>query len=146
MGTEQRQPLGMPRRRLVVLIVALVLGILVVVLALIAVIAFSVFRLLDRTDAHVCGLAIVQRSPIAFDLVGTPIVQHGITSGRTTASNGDTYQRLTFWVHGPKGDAYVMSEGDESPLGSHLTVRIGSNGRGSTIYSGPLDCPELHQR
>ena len=145
MWTEQRQPSGMPRRRLVVLIVAVVLGILIVVLAMSVVIALSVFRLLDRTDAHVCGLAIVQRSAIAADLIGTPIVQHGITGGRTSASNGDNYQRLTFWVRGPKGDAYVISEGDESPLGSRLTVRIGRNGQGSTIYSGPLDCRELHQ-
>lgn len=36
-----------------------------------------------------------------------------------------------------------MSEADKSPLGSQLTVRIGRNGQGSTIHSGPLDCPEL---
>ena len=136
----------MPRGRLVILIVAFAVGIVVFALALAAVIVFSVFRLLDRTDTHVCGLAIVQRSAVAADLIGTPIVQRGVTGGRTTGSNGETYQRLTFWVRGPKGEAYVMSEGDKSPLGSHLTVRVGRNGQGSTIYSGPLDCPELHQR
>jgi len=105
---------------------------------------FTIFRLLDRQPAHVCGLALVQRSPAAIALLGSPIEQHGMTGGRSSSSNGEGYERWTFWVRGPRGDAFVVSEGRRSPLGSHLEVRIGRNGSGQTIYSGPLDCPELH--
>lgn len=105
----------------------------------------AIFKLIDRAPAHVCGLALVQRSPAAIQLLGSPIEQHGFTGGRTTNTNGEDYERLTFWVRGPLGDAFVVSEGHRSPIGSNLEVRMGRNGVGETIYSGPFDCPELHR-
>jgi hypothetical protein len=105
----------------------------------------AISHLMDRRPAHVCGLALVQRSPAAVKLIGSPIQQHGFTGGRTSFTHGDDYERLTFWVRGPLGDAFVVSEGYRSPIGSHLDVRIGRNGQGETIYSGPFDCPELHR-
>lgn len=131
-----------PRRQLVIRILAIVF--LITVLLVVALV-LTIFKLLDRRPAHVCGLALVQRSPAAVKLIGSPIEQHGITGGRTSFANGDDYERLTFWVRGPLGDAFVVSEGDRSPIGSHLDVRIGRNGEGETIYSGPFDCPELHR-
>ncbi|HVR47749.1 MAG TPA: hypothetical protein VMT95_14050 [Candidatus Binatia bacterium] len=71
-------------------------------------------------------MAPVQRSPAAIKLLGSPIEQHGFTGGRTTNSNGDDFERLTL-------------------IGSHLEVRIGRNGVGETISSGPFDCPALHR-
>ncbi len=126
----------------VVLIVALVT---ILIVGFVVALVLTIFKLMDRTDAHVCGLALVQRSPAAIRLLGSPIEQHGFTGGRTSKTNGEDLERLTFWVRGPLGDAFVVSEGYRSPIGSHLDVRIGRNGAGETIYSGPLDCPELHR-
>jgi cytochrome oxidase complex assembly protein 1 len=131
-----------PRRQPVIRILAIVF--LITVLLVVALV-LTIFNLMDRRPAHVCGLALVKRSPAAVKLIGSPIEQHGITGGRTSFANGDDYERLTFWVRGPLGDAFVVSEGDRSPIGSHLDVRIGRNGEGETIYSGPFDCPELHR-
>ena len=125
----------------IVLIVLLVVGAIV---GFFITLFLSIFMIVNRTPAHICGLAIVQRSPVAIELVGSPIEQHGFTGGRASSSNGEDNERMTFWVRGPRGDAFVVSEGHRSPLGSHLEVRIGRNGTGETIYSGPFDCPELH--
>ena len=133
-------------RRVVFLIVGVATAVALFAVALVAGIVLLVFSVVDRTPAHVCGLAIVRRSPAAVRLVGTPIVQKGFTGGRSSETNGELYERITFTVSGPLGDAFVLSEGSRSPLGSRLTVRIGRDGRSDTIYSGPFDCPELHER
>jgi len=126
-------------------IVLVVLLFTIVIAGFVVALVFTIFKLLDRQPAHICGLALVQRSPSAIALLGSPIEQHGMTSGRSSSSNGEDYERWTFWVRGPRGDAFVVSEGRRSPLGSHLEVRIGRNGAGQAIYSGPFDCTELHR-
>ena len=136
-GMRGRVPVG--KVVLIVLLIAVAIAGFVVALVL------GIFKLLDRTAAHVCGLALVQRSPAAIKLLGSPIEQQGFTGGRTTNTNGENYERLTFWVRGPLGEAFVVSQGDRSPIGSHLDVRLGRNGVAETIYSGPFDCPELHR-
>ena len=127
-------------------IAALVLLFVTGAAAIVVGIAWSVVALLDRSDAHVCGLAAVRRSPAAALLVGQPIVQRGFTGGSTSSANGETTQRVTFTVGGPLGEAFVVAEGSRSPVDSSFRVRVGRNGRGTTIYSGPFDCPELHGR
>lgn len=136
---------GVPVRRLVVLAVLIVVVIVALAIGFVVAVTLSIFRLVDRTPAHVCGLAIVQRSPAALKLLGSPIEQHGFTGGRSSSTNGEDDERITFWVRGPLGDAFVLSEGKRSPLGSHLSVRIGRGGKSVQIYSGPFDCPGLHQ-
>jgi hypothetical protein len=106
----------------------------------------GIFKLMDRTSAHLCGLAMVQRSPAAAKLVGTPIRQTGFTGGRSNDTNGELNERITFNVAGPLGSAFVLAAGTKSPIASHLTVTIGREGRGETIYDGPFDCPELHAK
>lgn len=133
-------------RRIVFVVVGVVVVVTLFAVALAAGIFLLVFAVVDRTPAHVCGLAIVRRSPAAVRLVGTPIAQKGFTGGRSSENNGELYERITFNVTGPGGDAFVLSEGSRSPLGSHLTVTIGRDQRSETIYSGPLDCPELHEK
>lgn len=133
-------------RRVVVLIVAIACALLIFVVAGVAALVFVIFSVVDRTPTHVCGLAIVRRSPAAARLVGSPISQKGFTGGSSSDTNGELYERLTFNVSGPHGEAFVLSEGSRSPLGSHLTVEIGRDQQSETIYSGPLDCPELHER
>jgi hypothetical protein len=132
------------------LTVAAIVGVacVIVVFAVGLVVAafLAVLSIVDRTDAHVCGLAAVQRSAIAHQLLGTPIVQKGFTGGRSSQTNGELYERMTFNVTGPLGEAFVLSQGSRSPLGSHLSVRIGRDQRSWTVYSGPFDCPELHQK
>ena len=103
------------------------------------------FRLLDATPSHVCGLAYVKASPIARRLVGTPIEQRGFTGGHSSESNGELSERITFDVSGPLGRAAVLAEGYRSELASRLEVTIGRNGRSQTIYSGAFDCPEMHR-
>lgn len=136
---------GISPRRLVILIVTIVLLMVALVAVLALALVLWIFKLVDQQPAHVCGLALVRRSSVAIALVGSPIEQHGLTGGESTSSNGEHHERLTFWVRGPRGSAFVVSEGNRSPISSHLTVRIGRNGEGQTIYSGPFDCPELHR-
>jgi hypothetical protein len=132
-------------RAVLIRILVLAFVVTALIVAFVVVLLVSIFKIVDRQPAHICGLAIVQRSPAAIALLGSPIEQHGITGGRSRSTNGENYERLTFWVRGPKGEAFVLSEGYRSPIGSHLNVRIGRNGQGQTIYSGALDCPELHR-
>lgn len=132
-------------RRLVVLAVVIVFVIVALAIGFAVAVTLSIFRLVDRTPAHVCGLALVQRSPAAIKLLGSPIEQHGFTGGRSSSTNGEDDERITFWVHGPLGDAFVASEGHRSPLDSHLSVRIGRGGKSLQIYTGPFDCRELHR-
>ncbi|HEY1653491.1 MAG TPA: cytochrome c oxidase assembly factor Coa1 family protein [Candidatus Tumulicola sp.] len=127
----------------VVLAILLVTGMLV---GLAVVLGLTLFRVLDRTPAHECGLAAVRRSPAAVSWLGTPIEQSGITGGSSSSANGELRERITFNVKGPRGKAFVVSEGYRSPLASHLVVRIGRNGYSQDAYSGPFDCPELHAR
>lgn len=136
---------GIPTRRLVALAVAIVFVIVALAVAFVVAVTLFIFRVVDQAPAHVCGLALVQRSPAAIKLIGSPIEQHGLTGGRSSSTNGEDDARMTFWVRGPLGDAFVVSEGHRSPLGSHLNVRLGRNGKSVPIYSGPFDCPELHR-
>ncbi len=131
----------------IVWIVAIV--VLVVVIAFVASIvafALALLGMLDRSDAHVCGIAAVRSSPAAAELVGTPIEQHGFTGGSSSTENGEASERVTFTVTGPRGSAFVVAEGRRSPLASHLDVLIGRDQHSRTIYSGPFDCPDLHRR
>jgi hypothetical protein len=133
-------------QRIVWIVVIVVLVVVGTFVGLISTFVFALFGLMDRSDAHVCGLAAVQRSPIAARLVGTPIVQKGMTGGSSSTDNGEKKERMTFTVTGPLGEAFVVAEGKSSPLDSHLEVRIGRDQQSETVYSGPFDCPELHQK
>jgi len=133
-------------RGLVALIVGISCAVVLLIVGGIVVLVLGIFKLMDRADAHVCGLAYVQKSPDAAQMLGTPIAQKGFTGGSTSDTNGEVHERLTFTVAGPNGEAFVVSEGSRSPLGSHLTVRMGRNGDSTTIYDGPFDCPELHAK
>lgn len=131
----------------VVWIVTFVLLVVVAgVVAAGATVVLSLLRMMDRTDAHVCGLAAVRRNPAVTALLGTPIVQRGVTGGSSSSENGELSQRVTFTVEGPRGAAFVVAQGRRSPLDSHFDVRIGREQRSATIYSGPFDCPELHAK
>ena len=130
--------------RIVWIIVIVVLLIVGAVVGLVSAIVFGVFAIMDRSDAHVCGLAYVQKNPAAIEMLGTPIVQHGFTGGRSNGTNGELNERLTFNVSGPKGEAFVISEGTRSPAASHLTVTLGRDQQSTPIYDGTFDCPELH--
>ncbi|MBV8117521.1 MAG: hypothetical protein JOZ01_06060 [Candidatus Eremiobacteraeota bacterium] len=119
--------------------------IIVAFVAAVVALVFAFLGMMGRTDAHVCGLAAVRRSPAAVALVGTPIVQQGFTAGSTSSSNGELSERMTFTVKGPSGTAFVVAEGRRSPLASQLNVVIGRDQHSQTVYSGPFDCPELHR-
>ena len=108
-----------------------------------ATMVLSLLHMMDRSDAHVCGLAVVRRSPVAAALLGTPIVQRGVTGGSSSTQNGELSERITFTVEGPRGAAFVVAQGHRSPIDSHLEVRMGRDQRGVTIYSGPFACREL---
>jgi hypothetical protein len=132
-------------RRLMILIPAIVFPVAAAIVGLVVMILFIVFRLMDNTGAHVCGMAAVQRSDYAKQLLGTPIAQTGFTGGKSQDNNGELIERITFTVSGPRGEAFVLSEGNRSPLESRLVVKMGREGQSQTIYSGPFDCPELHR-
>ena len=117
--------------RTLALIFGIVAAVAIFAVAGVAAIVLSVISIMDRTPAHVCALAIVAHSPAAVRLVGSPTAQKGFTGGRSNETNGELYERITFNVTGPRGDAFVLSEGSRSPLGS---------------TPGPFDCPQLHER
>jgi hypothetical protein len=105
----------------------------------------GLFKIVDNTDAHRCGLAIVQHDPAAIQMLGEPIQQKGLTGGTSSNDNGKLTERITFTVAGPLGEAAVEADGTRSQLESHLEVRFGRGGQSQTAYSGPFDCPALHQ-
>lgn len=132
--------------RIVWIVTFVLLVVVAVAVAAGATLVLSLFHAMDRSDARVCGLAAVRRSPLATALLGTPIAQRGITGGTSSSENGELNQRMTFTVEGPRGAAFVVAQGHRSPIDSHLVVRMGRDQRGVTIYSGAFDCPELHAR
>lgn len=130
--------------RIIWIIVIVVLVVVLAVVGMIAAGVFAIFGIMDRTDAHVCAMEYVRKSDVAADLVGTPIVQKGMTGGSSNTSNGETNEHITFTVSGPKGEAMVVADGTKSGVQSHLTVRIGREGEGRTVYDGKFDCSALH--
>ncbi|HXO16641.1 MAG TPA: hypothetical protein VN909_00575 [Candidatus Dormibacteraeota bacterium] len=132
-------------RRLIWIVVLVIVGLIAVLAAGVTLLTLSMLHLMDRTDARVCGLAAVRRSPVALRLVGSPVAQRGFTGGSSSSENGEMTESVRFTVTGPRGEAFVASEGHRSPLDSHLVVRIGRDQRSDVIYSGPFDCPELHR-
>jgi hypothetical protein len=102
--------------------------------------------------AHVCGLSIVQRSPAAIAMLGSPIRQQGLTMGHEQWLTGGLIRRprhnenVTFWVAGPKGSAAVRAFSKRSAFESRLTVMLVSNTSQSSaiVYDGPIACPEWH--
>ncbi|HTX58145.1 MAG TPA: cytochrome c oxidase assembly factor Coa1 family protein [Verrucomicrobiae bacterium] len=131
-------------RRVVWIVLGIAGGFVLLLAAGIASLVLGVLGLVDKSPSHRCGLALVQRSAQAQRLLGSPIVQDGLTTGSTGIDNGVNEEKTTFTVSGPLGKATVESKGVRSDLDSHLQVRIGRDGRSVTIYSGPFDCPELH--
>jgi len=123
----------------------------VILLGVVGVIVFFHGRTNDG-PAHVCGLSIVQRSPVAIALLGSPIVQRGATMGHEQWLTGGLLHRPrhdendTFWVAGPKGSATVRAFTERSPYKSNLTVMLLSdaNQSSSILYDGPINCPEWH--
>jgi len=133
-------------RKLLAIVFGAVFLFIGAIVALVFALVIGIFKLMDRTDAHVCGMAYVKRSDAAAKLVGAPMEQKGFTGGSSNDTNGELSERITFTVGGPLGEAFVVSEGKRSQLESELTVRIGREGNTQTVYSGPFDCPELHAK
>ena len=131
--------------RFIWIVVFISVAIVVAIFGAIALMVLGIFKLVDNSDSHRCGLAIVQHDPAAIRMLGEPIQQKGFTGGSTSTSNGKTTEDLTFTVAGPLGEAAVEAHGVRSQFESHLDVRLGRNGQSETVYSGPFDCPALHK-
>lgn len=131
--------------RFIWIVVFISVAIVVAIFGAIALMVLGIFKLVDNSDSHRCGLAIVQHDPDAIRMLGEPIQQKGFTGGSTSTTNGKLTEDLTFTVSGPLGEAAVEAHGVRSQLESHLDVRMGRNGQSQTIYSGPFDCPALHE-
>ncbi len=128
-----------------IVIGGLVLTVLVTALVVGGVALFmGILGMLDRSDAHVCGMAAVKRSAAAIELVGSPMEQTGFSGGSTSYENGTLQERISFDVKGPRGQASVLARGVRSPLTSHLRVQVGRDGSNATVYDGKFDCAELH--
>jgi hypothetical protein len=122
------------------------IAIVLLLLAAAGVGVLGLLKLVDNTDSHRCALAIVQHDPDAIKMLGSPIEQKGFTGGSTATNNGALTEKITFTVAGPLGEAAVEANGERSQLDSHLTVRFGRDQQSQTIYSGPFDCPALHEK
>lgn len=133
-------------KRIIVIVVFVVVAFVAMLCAGAAALFFGIMRIVDASDAHRCGLAIVQQNPAAIRMLGSPIAQKGFTGGSTNTDNGKEVQDLTFTVAGPLGEATVEAKGTRSQLDSHFEVRFGRDQQSQTIYSGPFDCPALHER
>jgi len=132
--------------RTVWIVVFVSVAVVLLVVGGIAAFAVGLFKLLDNTDSHRCALSLVQNNQAAIGMLGQPIDQHGFTNGSSNDDNGKLTEHFTFTVAGPLGEATVEADGVRSQLESHLEVRFGRNQQSQTIYSGPLDCPALHER
>jgi Cytochrome oxidase complex assembly protein 1 len=132
--------------RVLWILVALGVAVILFAITMVVVLALTLVHMMDRADAHVCGLAAVRHSPAAARMIGTPIEQQGLTAGSTSTNNGEETERITFTVEGPRGTAFVLAAGFRSPLTSHLVVTMGRNQRSTIVYSGPLECAELHSK
>ena len=126
----------------------IVASIAVVLLGVAGTIAFFNGRSNDG-PAHVCGLSIVQHSPVAIAALGSPITQHGATMGHETWMTGGLLHRPrhiendTFWVGGPKGSATVRAFSERTPAKTSLTVMLLNDATESSsiLYDGPINCP-----
>lgn len=132
------------------LVGSIVVSIIVVVLVgVVATIGVSYARI-DKGPAHICGLSIVQHSPTAIALLGSPITQRGLTFGHERLMTGGLLHRPrhiendTFWVGGPKGSATVRAFSERTPYKTELTVMLlpEANESSSILYSGTINCPE----
>jgi hypothetical protein len=118
-----------------------------------AVVAFFHARTNDG-PAHVCGLSIVQHSPVAIAVLGSPITQRGAGMGHEYWMTGGLVHRPrhlendTFWVSGPKGSATVRAFSERTPSKTSLTVMLLSDATASSsiLYDGPIGCPEWKGR
>jgi Cytochrome oxidase complex assembly protein 1 len=133
-------------KRIMWIVIFVIVAFVAMLCAGAAALFFGIMKLVDASDAHRCGLAMVQHNPAAIRMLGSPIVQKGFTGGSTSTDNGKEVQDLTFTVSGPLGEATVEAKGTRSQLDSHFEVRLGRNQQSQTIYSGPFDCPALHER
>lgn len=131
--------------RIIWIVVFAAVALVIAIFTAIVLLVLGIFKLVDNTDTHRCGLALVQQDPAAIRMLGEPIEQKGFTSGKTDTTNGKTTDHLTFTVAGPLGQATVEADGVKSDLESRLEVRMGRDQQSQTIYSGPLDCPALHK-
>jgi Cytochrome oxidase complex assembly protein 1 len=131
--------------RLLWIVIFAVVALIALICAGAAALFFGIMRVVDNTDAHRCALAIVQHDPAAIRMLGSPIAQKGFTGGSTNSENGKETTDLTFTVSGPLGDATVEAKGTKSQLESQFEVLLGRDQQSQTIYSGPLDCPALHE-
>lgn len=83
-------------------------------------------------------------------MLGSPIVQHGVTMGHERWMSGGLlrrprhYENDTFWVGGPKGSATVRAFSERTPHSTSLTVMLLPDGseHSSILYDGPINCPE----
>jgi hypothetical protein len=130
--------------RLIWIVVGVVLVMIAAVIGVVALSVMLLFKALDRSDAHVCGLAAVTRSQEVAALLGSPIRQTSWTMGSSNTDNGALAERITFTVTGPQGDGSVVSDGKRSQGESHLLVTVGKGDQTVTAYDGAFDCPELH--
>jgi hypothetical protein len=131
--------------RIIWIVVFVAVAFVAVLCAGVGAMVIGIFKLMDNTDAHRCGLAMVQHDPAAIRMLGEPIQQKWFTGGTSNSTNGKLEEDLTFTVAGPLGQATVEANGVRSQLESHLVVRMGRDQQSQTIYSGPFDCPALHE-
>ena len=77
-------------------------------------------NIMDRTDAHVCGIAAVRSSPVATALVGMPVEQQGFTGGSTSSQNGELTSGLRLPSKARADLPTVVSDGHCSRIASRL--------------------------
>jgi hypothetical protein len=132
---------SLPRWLPVLVLVGIALTILV--LAVVGLSVISVLNQARRMPIHVCAVATIQRSKLAERIAGTPLQERSLETFSSTSAKGADTTHESFKLHGPKADISALADATQTRAGSHLTVGIVTNGRVQTIYSGPLDCPEL---
>jgi Cytochrome oxidase complex assembly protein 1 len=140
----ESEPGSRTNRRIVVIVAGAVLALVLIVVLGAGALFVGIFKVMDKTDSHRCGLAYVQKAAGAIDLLGTPIEQRGFTSGSSKDDNGSLRENITFTVSGPLGEGQVQAVGTRSGRTSLLEVLLTQGGHSENIYRGPLDCSELH--
>lgn len=144
-------PVERPSRRtlVIVLVVASILAFFftcLIVGAYLVVSAGQHFQLwalglANRSPEHQCTMAILQKSPQARSLLGTPIVQNGLARGSFLTDHSDYRVEMSFDVDGPRESGTTFAHMHRAPGVSSMQVVLKTrNGRSIQVYDGPFKC------
>jgi hypothetical protein len=140
MATETRR---VPRWVPILIVVAI--GLIIAFVAIIAAGVMMIFSAAKHTPQHLCAVQLASRSPMVLVRTGKPISESALGTFNTSSDNDVTTFSETFTLTGPKGNVEIQDKGQMSDSTSSIAVNAVWDGQASSIYSGKVDCPAIHE-